>query len=78
MKTRGTSQLSSKDVTYQNWKFYPFEYDQTSGKQLTMSKVQVNTEAPDFVLNDFDGEEISLSNYRNTKKVLLVFNRGFI
>ena len=43
-----------------------------------MSKVQVNTEAPNFVLNDFDGKEISLSSYRNTKNVLLVFNRGFL
>ncbi len=43
-----------------------------------MSKVQVNAEAPDFVLNDFDGKEISLSKFKNIKNVLLVFNRGFL
>ena len=42
-----------------------------------MSKVQINVEAPNFVLNDFDGKEVSLSGYRNIKNVLLVFNRGF-
>ena len=48
------------------------------GKEIIMSKVQINTESPDFVLNDFDSKEISLSNYRNKKNVLLVFNRGFL
>ena len=43
-----------------------------------MSKVQIDTEAPDFVLNDFDGKKISLSDYRNKKNVLLVLNRGFL
>ncbi len=43
-----------------------------------MSKVQINVKAPDFVLNDFDSKEVSLSSYRNIKNVLLVFNRGFI
>ena len=54
------------------------KYDQKTGNQLTMSKVQVNTEAPDFVLNDFDRKEISLSKFKNIKNVLLVFNRGFL
>jgi len=43
-----------------------------------MQKVQVNEKAPDFVLNDFRGKEVSLSAYRNRKNVLLVFNRGFL
>jgi len=43
-----------------------------------MSKLQVNAEAPDFVLNDFNGREVCLSAYRNRKNVLLVFNRGFL
>ena len=43
-----------------------------------MSKVQINVEAPDFVLNDFDSKEVSLFSYRNIKNVLLVFNRGFM
>lgn len=78
MKIRVTSQLSSKDVNLPNRKFYPFEYDQTSGKHLKMSKVQVNTEAPDFILNDFNEKEISLTSYRNKKNILIVFNRGFL
>lgn len=43
-----------------------------------MSKVQVEIEAPNFVLNDFDGKEVNLNRFRNIKNVLLVFNRGFI
>ncbi len=43
-----------------------------------MSKVQINVEAPDFKMNDFNNKEISLSSYGDTKNVLLVFNRGFI
>ncbi len=43
-----------------------------------MLKVQINVEAPNFVLNDFNNKEISLSSYRNIKNVLLVFNRGFL
>lgn len=42
-----------------------------------MSKVQINVEAPNFTMNDFNNKEISLSSYRDTKNVLLVFNRGF-
>ena len=43
-----------------------------------MSKVLINTEAPDFMRNDLEGNEISLLKYKNKKNVLLVFNRGFI
>ncbi len=42
-----------------------------------MSKLQIHIEAPDFTLHDFTGKEISLSDYRDTNNVLLVFNRGF-
>ncbi len=43
-----------------------------------MSKMQIDIDAPDFVLNDFTGKEFSLSSYRNLKNVLLIFNRGFL
>ncbi|MEZ4527613.1 MAG: hypothetical protein R2941_16970 [Desulfobacterales bacterium] len=43
-----------------------------------MSKLQISEKAPDFVLKDFNGKEISLASYRNRKNVLLVFNRGFL
>jgi peroxiredoxin len=42
-----------------------------------MPKVQLNQEAPDFTLTDYNGQEISLSQFRGEKHVLLVFNRGF-
>ncbi len=43
-----------------------------------MSKVELNVQAPDFMLNDFNGKSVSLSDYKNKKNVMLVFNRGFI
>ncbi len=43
-----------------------------------MSKLQVEVEAPNFVLNDFDGKKVYLTSFRNIKNVLLVFNRGFL
>jgi peroxiredoxin len=42
-----------------------------------MPKVALNTPAPDFTLNDFTGNPVKLSSYRDRKHVLLVFNRGF-
>jgi peroxiredoxin len=36
------------------------------------------SEAPDFTLNDVTGRQVSLSNYRGNKHVVLVFNRGFM
>lgn len=43
-----------------------------------MSKVQINTPAPNFTLDDFTGQPVTLSTYQGEKKVLLVFNRGFL
>ncbi|MCG3120205.1 MAG: hypothetical protein ALAOOOJD_02830 [bacterium] len=42
-----------------------------------MPKVQLNTPAPDFVLNDFANKPVRLADFRGRKNVLLVFNRGF-
>lgn len=42
-----------------------------------MPGVSLNQAAPDFSLPDFSGNPISLSDYRDRKNVLLVFNRGF-
>jgi peroxiredoxin (alkyl hydroperoxide reductase subunit C) len=42
-----------------------------------MPRVPLNVPAPDFTLPDFTGEPVSLSDYRGSKNVLLVFNRGF-
>jgi len=43
-----------------------------------MPQVELSREAPDFTLNDFNGVEFKLSDYRGKKNVLLVLNRGFV
>ena len=43
-----------------------------------MSKVILNTPAPDFTLKDFEGGLFRLSDLRGKSNVLLVFNRTFI
>jgi peroxiredoxin len=42
-----------------------------------MSKVFINSPAPDFELTDISGKPVRLSDYRG-RNVLLVFNRGFV
>ncbi len=42
-----------------------------------MPKVRLDKQAPDFTLKDFNGKQFTLSNFRERKHVLLVFNRGF-
>jgi len=42
-----------------------------------MPKVEINTPAPDFTLEDTAGRTVRLSDYRGERHVLLVFNRGF-
>ena len=42
-----------------------------------MPRVSLNTQAPDFALQNFLGETVHLSDLRGTSNVLLVFNRGF-
>ena len=43
-----------------------------------MPKVEINAPAPDFTLNAFTGEPITLSAFQQKSNVLLVFNRGFL
>ncbi len=43
-----------------------------------MSRVELNTNAPDFTLPDFRGNSVQLSDFTGRKNVLVVFNRGFI
>lgn len=43
-----------------------------------MSRVSLNQAAPNFTLPDFSGRNVSLSDYRGRKNVLLVFNRTFL
>lgn len=42
-----------------------------------MSKVALNTPAPDFTLSDYTGKPVHLSDFHD-RNVMLVFNRGFI
>ena len=41
-------------------------------------KVPINTKAPDFTLQDFEGKTVSLADYQGRKHVVLIFNRGFM
>jgi cytochrome oxidase Cu insertion factor (SCO1/SenC/PrrC family) len=47
-----------------------------SGGSL-MARVEINAEAPDFTLEDINGDPVSLSDFRGKKHVVLVLNRGF-
>ena len=40
-------------------------------------RVQINTLAPDFAFQDFEGNTVRLSDYQGHKHVVLIFNRGF-
>ncbi len=39
--------------------------------------VELDTLAPDFLLADFKGQPVRLSDYRQNRHVVVVFNRGF-
>ncbi len=43
-----------------------------------MPKVQPGMSVPDFALKDVNGQDVRLSDFRNDKNVLLVFNRGVV
>ncbi len=43
---------------------------------VDLARVRVGDQAPDFTLEDTDGRNISLSEFRNNKTVVLVFYRG--
>ncbi len=43
-----------------------------------MPKVSLNTPAPDFTLQDFEGKLFRLSELKGQTNLLLVFNRGFV
>lgn len=42
-----------------------------------MPRVEINTPAPNFTLDDFKGRSVSLADFAGRKNVLVVFNRGF-
>jgi peroxiredoxin len=52
------------------------EYLYKAGGTL-MGKINLFQAAPEIVLNDFTGQVVKLSDYRNRNNVMLIFNRGF-
>lgn len=42
-----------------------------------MTKIALNIPAPDFTLPNFQGQSVSLSDFKKVSNTLLVFNRGF-
>ena len=46
-------------------------------KEVYMIEMQQATLAPEFSMIDSEGSTVRLSNYRDKKNVVLVFNRGF-
>jgi len=45
-------------------------------KPTDLERVKVGATAPDFTLENLDGNRISLSDFRGKKNVVLVFYRG--
>ena len=43
-----------------------------------MPRVELNTRAPEFTLPNFEGKQVSLSDFSGRKNVVVVFNRGFM
>lgn len=42
-----------------------------------MTDIALGKHAPDFVINDFNGQTVRLSDFRGKKHVVLAFLRGF-
>lgn len=56
-----------------------YESNKTMSKEgPIMDRVELNTQAPEFTLTDFNGNSVSLSDFTERKNVLVVFNRGFV
>jgi peroxiredoxin len=49
----------------------------SASKDIIMNR-PLSQEAPDFALEDYQGQPVSLSDYKSKKNVVLIFNRGFM
>ena len=47
-----------------------------TGPPTDLERVRVGDVAPDFTLESLDGRFVTLSSYRGTKNIVLVFYRG--
>jgi cytochrome oxidase Cu insertion factor (SCO1/SenC/PrrC family) len=55
----------------------PAAKEATNSSATDLNRIKVGQPAPDFTLEDSDGKNISLSDYRGKKNVVLVFYRGY-
>ena len=51
--------------------------DPTSGSATELDRIKVGQAAPDFSLENVEGQVINLSDFRGKKAVVLVFYRGY-
>ena len=51
--------------------------DPTSGSTTELDRIKVGQAAPDFALENVEGQVINLSDFRGKKAVILVFYRGY-
>lgn len=69
----GTGCGSGEDIA-EEIEFGPHDGHDLPGEDV--GRLAVGDMAPDFTLNSFRGDVITLSDYRGEKAVLLVFYRG--
>lgn len=50
--------------------------DGTNLPSTDLDRIKVGQQAPDFILENLDGKQVSLSDFRGKKRVVLVFYRG--
>lgn len=62
--------LNCQDSPFMSWRY--------QREEPIMSRVELNTPAPEFTLSDFNGNSVSISDFIDRKNVLAVFNRGFL
>ena len=63
-------------LAYSPARSQPEPRDGTNLAPTDLERVKVGQAAPDFTLEDTDGTNITLSEYRDKKNVVLVFYRG--
>ena len=51
--------------------------DSTDLSPTDLQRIKVGQPAPDFTLEDMEGKNITLSDFRGKKTVVLVFYRGY-